>query len=59
MKVRDDAKPVATSEFLYDLMEGYIKPENLLKDPTPMRLAIATIREFKELLDEHNLIEYM
>jgi hypothetical protein len=54
MKIKEGCD-VSTSEFWYDLCNGYIKPEELLEnseDVKRVQAAVETIREFENSCDE-------
>jgi hypothetical protein len=61
LKTKKNAEPVITDDFFYDLFDGgYIKPDKLLKEKSTekVREAIATIEEFRQLLEDEDLIEF-
>ena len=54
-------EPIYSEDFWYDLTDGgYIKPEELLRDPDTIlavKEAIAIINKFETILRANNLIE--
>lgn len=60
MKFKKNAE-IVTDDFYYDLfIGGYIKPEKLLKDQIDIdrvKIAIETIKDFKDSAESENIIE--
>jgi len=56
-ELKKDAKSFATDNFLDDLFEGYIKPEDYLCDPEPVKQAISVLNGFMRALLDQNLME--
>jgi hypothetical protein len=63
MKFKKDVEPIATDDFWYDLFEGgYIKPKEIIDDPSDLRIlqnAISVVEEFRDQLEKQDLIEYI
>lgn len=62
MDFLEDAKPVSSSDFFYDLFEGgYIEPYNFLEKHSAKEVnaAIETIRAFQSGLEDRELLEDM
>lgn len=61
MKIKLDAVPIATSDFFYDLFDGgYIDPDDVLEieDAERVNEAVQLILEFREILEDNDMIEY-
>jgi len=54
---------IITNDFFYDLFDGgYIKPEDLLKDENDVETiknAIKIIKEFRDLAEENDVLDYI
>lgn len=54
---------IITNDFFYDLFDGgYIKPEDLLKnenDVETIKNAIKIIKEFRDLAEENDVLDYI
>jgi len=55
--LRKDAKSFATDDFLDDLFEGRVKPEDYLDDPEPVKQAVAVINGFMQTLIDEDIME--
>jgi hypothetical protein len=61
LEILETAKVVQTSEFFYDLFDGgYIDPSLILVEEDAARVneAIRLILEFRETLEENDMVEY-
>ena len=61
MRIRDDATQGSTQDFFYDLFDGgYIDPEDYLVAPDAKRVrdAMTLILEFREVLEDNDMMEY-
>lgn len=62
MKVLTTAEQISTSDFFYDLFDGgYIDPDLLVDEESAKKVkdAVATLEEFKQLLLDNDLMEYL
>jgi hypothetical protein len=60
MKLLDKPDETSSSDPYYDLFDGgYIEPDKFLvpEDAAKVNAAIATVKEFLELLEENELLE--
>ena len=54
MKIKEGCK-ASTSEFWYDINEGYLKPEDILEDSKDVEAvydALVVLKEFEESCEE-------
>lgn len=54
MKIKDNCE-TSSSDFWYDLREGYLKPEDMLEnqgDINAVKASIAILKEFESSCDE-------
>jgi len=58
---KDDAQPIETTDFWYDLTDGgYIKPDKLLEDEVQvakLNEAIDIVESFRKAMEENELLE--
>jgi hypothetical protein len=62
VNIKQDAEPVCTDDFWYDMFEGgYIEPDNFLEidDASKVKEAMWVIQNFKDALEDSGLIEEM
>lgn len=55
-KVKDGEFPIASCDIIQDILDGYLKPEELLRDSEDIRKvkeAIQVIEEFVQVLDKY------
>lgn len=60
LKLKPDAKPFATEDFLYDLFYGgYIKPSEILEEESAKKVcdAVSVVLDFIQLTEESGIFE--